>query len=101
MVALFFATSTLASFTPSIFDSAVRTATLQDAQVMPSTWSDTEAEPATTAPSAVACSKGKTVDVAKKSATVDYDPAKVTSQQLVDVVNRLGYQASLPAKSGS
>lgn len=39
------------------------------------------------------------VDVAKKSATVEYDPAKVTPQQLVDAVNRLGYRASLPGKS--
>ena len=41
------------------------------------------------------------VDVAKKSATVDYDQTKVTPQQLVDAVNRLGYQASFSAKSGS
>ncbi|MCM2333332.1 MAG: heavy-metal-associated domain-containing protein [Anaeromyxobacteraceae bacterium] len=40
-------------------------------------------------------------DVAKKSATVDYDPIKVTPQQLVDAANRLGYQASLSAKRGS
>lgn len=45
--------------------------------------------------------KDARVDVAKKSATVEYDPAKVTPQQLLDAVNRLGYQASLPAKSGS
>lgn len=45
--------------------------------------------------------KDAIVDVAKKSATVDYDPTKVTPQQLVDAVNRLGYRASLPAKSGS
>lgn len=41
------------------------------------------------------------VDVPKKSATVEYDPAKVTPQQLVDAVNRLGYRASLPANSTS
>jgi copper chaperone CopZ len=45
--------------------------------------------------------KDAKVDVANKSATVEYDPSKVTPQQLVDAVNRLGYQASLPAKSGS
>ena len=45
--------------------------------------------------------KNAKVDVANKSATVEYDPSKVTPQQLVDAVNRLGYQASLPAKSGS
>ncbi len=41
------------------------------------------------------------VDVAQKSATVEYDPSKVSPQQMVDAVNRLGYEASLPAKSGS
>ena len=45
--------------------------------------------------------KDAKVDVANKSATVEYDPSKVTPQQLVDAVNRLGYQASLPAKTGS
>lgn len=45
--------------------------------------------------------KDARVDVAKGSATVDYDPIKVTPQQLVHAVNRLGYQASLSAKSGS
>lgn len=45
--------------------------------------------------------KGDRVDVANKSATIEYDPTKVTPQQLVDAVNRLGYQASLPANSGS
>jgi copper chaperone CopZ len=44
--------------------------------------------------------KGAKVDVEKKSATVDYDPAKVAPQKMIDAVNRLGYQASLPAKSG-
>lgn len=44
--------------------------------------------------------KDATVDVARKSATVDYDPARVTPPQLVEAVNRLGYQASLPAKGG-
>lgn len=45
--------------------------------------------------------KAATVDVAQKSATVDYDPSRVSPRQIVDAVNRLGYQASLPAKSGS
>lgn len=45
--------------------------------------------------------KDAKVDVAKKSATVDYDPAKVTPKQLVDAVNRLGYEASISARSGS
>ncbi len=40
------------------------------------------------------------VDVARKSATVDYDAAKVTPRQIVEAVNRLGYHASLPAESG-
>lgn len=44
--------------------------------------------------------KDARVDVARKSAAVDYDPARVTPSQLVEAVNRLGYQASLPAKSG-
>ncbi|WP_242392130.1 heavy-metal-associated domain-containing protein [Anaeromyxobacter oryzisoli] len=45
--------------------------------------------------------RNTSVDVANKSATIEYDPRKVTLQQLVDAVNRLGYQASLPAQSGS
>lgn len=45
--------------------------------------------------------KDAKVDVAKKSATVDYDPAKVTPKQLVDAVNRLGYEASISSRSGS
>lgn len=44
--------------------------------------------------------KDAKVDMANKSATVEYDPSKVTPQQLVDAVNRLGCRASLPAKSG-
>lgn len=39
------------------------------------------------------------VDVAQKSASVSYDPGRVTPRQIVDAVNRLGYQASLPAKT--
>ncbi len=45
--------------------------------------------------------KDARVDVAKKSATVDFDPAKVTPQQTVEAVNRLGYETSLPGKTGS
>jgi copper chaperone CopZ len=45
--------------------------------------------------------KHASVDLAGKSATVDYDPSRVTPQQMVDAVNRLGYEASLPVKSGS
>jgi copper chaperone CopZ len=41
--------------------------------------------------------KDAKVDVVKKSATVEYDASKVTPQQVVDAVNRLGYAASLPA----
>ncbi len=44
--------------------------------------------------------KGAKVDVARKSAAVDYDPARVTPPELVEAVNRAGYQASLPAKGG-
>lgn len=40
------------------------------------------------------------VDVAKKSATVEYDASKVSPQQMVEAVNRLGYEASLPANAG-
>jgi copper chaperone CopZ len=45
--------------------------------------------------------KDARVDVAKKSATVEYDPSKVAPQQMVDAVSRLGYEASLSTKSGS
>jgi periplasmic mercuric ion binding protein len=41
------------------------------------------------------------VDVASKSASVVYDPARVKPQQLVDAVNKLGYQASLAVKGAS
>ncbi len=53
-----------------------------------------------TALSRLAGVKDARVDVARKSATVDYDATRVTPSQLVEAVNRLGYQASLPAKSG-
>lgn len=35
------------------------------------------------------------VSVSEKRAVVEYDPAKVTPQRLIDAVNRLGYKASL------
>jgi Cu+-exporting ATPase len=38
----------------------------------------------------------------ERQAVVVYDPAKVSPQQLVDAVNRLGYKASLrPERAGS
>jgi len=41
------------------------------------------------------------VDVDRKSAAIDFDPTRMTPQQMVDAVNGLGYHASLPAKGGS
>ncbi len=41
------------------------------------------------------------VDVTAQRPTVDHDPSRVAPQQLADSVNRLGYQAGLPARSGS
>lgn len=38
------------------------------------------------------------VSVQAKRAVVDYVPAKVSPQQLVDAVNRLGYEASIAPK---
>jgi copper chaperone CopZ len=38
------------------------------------------------------------VSVEEKRAVVDYEPTKVTPQQMVDAVNRLGYRASLAPK---
>jgi mercuric transport protein len=38
------------------------------------------------------------VSVSEKRARVEYEPAKVTPQQLVDAVNKLGYRASLAPK---
>ena len=38
------------------------------------------------------------VSYAKKQAVVDYDPGKVTPQELVDAVNRLGYRTHLAPK---
>jgi copper chaperone CopZ len=40
------------------------------------------------------------VSVEEKRAVVDYEPASVTPQQMIDAVNRLGYRASL-ARTGS
>lgn len=45
--------------------------------------------------------QGAKVDVARKSATVDYEPARVTPRQMVDAVNRLAYAASLSGKGAS
>lgn len=39
------------------------------------------------------------VSVDEKRAVIDYEPAKVTPRQMVDAVNRLGYQASTAPKS--
>jgi copper ion binding protein len=39
------------------------------------------------------------VDLEKKSATVEYDASKVSPQKMVDAVNQLGFEASLPATS--
>lgn len=36
------------------------------------------------------------VSVADKRAVVDYAPASVTPQQIVEAINNLGYRASLP-----
>lgn len=45
--------------------------------------------------------KDAKVSVSEKRAVVEYEPAKVTPQQMVDAVNKLGYRASLPAAKGS
>jgi copper chaperone CopZ len=42
--------------------------------------------------------KAMQVSAATKTATVDYDPAKTSPQQLVAAINSTGYQASLPNK---
>ncbi len=42
--------------------------------------------------------KDAKVDLKAKGAVVDYDPARVSPQQLVDAVNDAGFRASLPAK---
>lgn len=39
------------------------------------------------------------VSVEEKRAVVDYDAAKVTPQQMVEAVNRLGYRASVAPKA--
>jgi copper chaperone CopZ len=38
------------------------------------------------------------VSVEEKRAVVDYEPAKVTPQKMIDAVNALGYRASLAPK---
>ncbi len=42
--------------------------------------------------------KDAKVSSAESQAVVDYNPAKVTPEQMIDAVNKLGYKASLPAK---
>src|SRR5713101_2062415 len=42
--------------------------------------------------------KSVNVNAASKTATVDYEPAKVDPQQLVTAINSTGYHASLPNK---
>ena len=45
--------------------------------------------------------KGAKVSVPEKRAIVEYEPAMVTPQRMVDAVNNLGYRACLPAAEGS
>jgi mercuric transport protein len=45
--------------------------------------------------------KDAKVTVSDKRVVVEYEPEKVTPQQMVDAVNKLGYQASLPAARSS
>jgi copper chaperone CopZ len=40
------------------------------------------------------------VSVEEKRAVVDYEPAKVTPEKMVEAINKLGYRASLP-RTGS
>ena len=42
--------------------------------------------------------KDAKVSSSESQAVVDYNPAKVTAEQMIDAVNKLGYKASLPAK---
>ena len=42
--------------------------------------------------------KDARVTYADKGAVVEYAPSKVTTGQLADAVNKLGYKASLPAQ---
>jgi copper ion binding protein len=44
--------------------------------------------------------KQASVDVAKKSATVEYDASRVSPQQIADAVNRLGYEATVLTNGG-
>jgi len=39
------------------------------------------------------------VNLSEKNAVVEYEPAKVKPQQMVDAVNKLGYQANLTLAS--
>ncbi len=45
--------------------------------------------------------KGAKVSKAENRAVVDFDPATVTPQQMIDAINKAGYRASLPAAMGS
>lgn len=38
------------------------------------------------------------VSVPDKQAVVEYDPAKVTPEKIVEAINKAGYRASLPAR---
>lgn len=40
--------------------------------------------------------QGVAVDVASKTATVEYDPARVSPRRIAEAVNRAGYPAALP-----
>ena len=42
--------------------------------------------------------KDAKISVSENRAVIEYEPAKVTPRQMVEAVNKLGYQASLPAK---
>jgi len=39
------------------------------------------------------------VSVEDKRAVVDYEPAKVTPQKMIEAINKLGYRASVPRAS--
>ena len=41
------------------------------------------------------------VSAEAKTAVVDYDPTKVTPEQMIEAVDRAGYQASLSSRTGA
>lgn len=45
--------------------------------------------------------KDAKVSTADKRAVVEYEPAKVKPEQMVEAINKLGYRASLPPLKGS